>query len=72
VGRRNTLRADTAGYWIGNLTMSAIRLAPGLELSASIYNLFDRRYADPGAAEHAQDAIAQNGRTGRIKLSYAF
>lgn len=72
VGRRNTLRAETAGYWIGNLTMSAIRLAPGLELSASIYNLFDRRYADPGAAEHAQDAIVQNGRTGRLKLTYAF
>ncbi|HYC42485.1 MAG TPA: TonB-dependent receptor [Noviherbaspirillum sp.] len=72
VGRRNTLRAETAGHWVGNLTLSAMRLAPGLELSASVYNLFDRRYAHPGAAEHAQDAIVQNGRTGRIKLIYAF
>ena len=72
VGRRHTLQADTAGYWLANLTMSAVRLAPGLEMSASIYNLFDRRYADPGAEEHAQDAIAQNGRTYRLKLSYAF
>ncbi|WP_170942255.1 TonB-dependent receptor, partial [Noviherbaspirillum denitrificans] len=60
------------GYWLGNVTLSAMRLAPGLELSSSIYNLFDRRYADPGAAEHAQDAIVQNGRTYRIKLAYAF
>lgn len=72
VGRRNTLQAETAGYWLANLTMSAIRLAPGLELSASVYNLFDRRYADPGAEEHVQDAIAQNGRTYRLKFSYTF
>jgi iron complex outermembrane receptor protein len=72
VGPRKTLRAETAGYWLANLTMSALRLAPGLELSASVYNLFDRRYADPGAEEHVQDAIGQNGRTYRLKLSYAF
>jgi len=72
VGPRKTLRAETVGYWLANLTMSALRLAPGLELSASVYNLFDRRYADPGAEEHVQDAIVQNGRTYRLKLSYAF
>lgn len=72
VGRRNTLQARTGGYFLGNLTLSSMRLAPGLEISASIYNLFDRRYADPGAEEHVQDAIGQNGRTFRIKLSYAF
>lgn len=72
VGRRRTLQADTAGYWLANLTMSTIRLAPGLELSASVYNVFDRRYADPSAEEHAQDAIGQNERTYRLKLSYAF
>lgn len=72
VGRRNTLQANTAGYWLANLTLSTLRLAPGMELSASVYNLFDRRYADPGAEEHLQDVIAQNGRTFRVKLSYAF
>ncbi|HYD93934.1 MAG TPA: TonB-dependent receptor [Noviherbaspirillum sp.] len=72
VGRRLTLRGETAGYWLANLTLSALRLAPGLELSASVYNLFDRRYADPGAEEHAQDAIRQDGRTWRLKLSYSF
>ncbi|HEY0843919.1 MAG TPA: TonB-dependent receptor [Noviherbaspirillum sp.] len=72
VGRRNTLQADTAGYWLANLTLSTVRLAPGLELSASIYNLFDRRYADPGSEEHLQDVIGQDGRTFRMKLTYAF
>lgn len=72
VGSRNTLRAETGGYWLANLTLSTLRLAPGLEVTASLYNLFDRRYADPGAAEHVQDAIMQNGRTFRLKASYSF
>lgn len=72
VGRRNTLQSEVPGYWLANLTVSSVRLAPGLEVSASIYNLFDRRYADPGGEEHLQDAIPQDGRNFRVKLSYAF
>ena len=72
VGRRNSLRSEVAGYWLANLTLSSIKLAPGLEASASIYNLFDRRYADPGGEEHVQDTIPQDGRNFRVKLSYAF
>lgn len=72
VGKRNTLQAHTSSYWLANLTLLSKRLAPGLEVSVSAYNLFDRRYADPGAEEHAQDAIGQNGRTFRLKISYAF
>lgn len=72
VGRRNTLQAATGGYWLSNLTVSSIRLAQGVEASASIYNLFGRRYADPGAEEHLQDAIAQDGRSFRVRLSYMF
>lgn len=72
VGKRATLQDETGGYWLGNLTVSTMRLARGLEFSASIYNLFDRRYADPGAEEHVQDAIRQNGRTFRLKVVYTF
>lgn len=72
VGYRHTLQGRTGDYWLANLTLSSIRLAPGLEASVSVYNLFDRRYADPGAAEHAQDAIGQDGRSVRLKLRYAF
>lgn len=72
VGRRATLQGQAPGFWLANLTLSAVRLAPGMELSASLYNAFDRRYGDPGAEEHVQDVIPQNGRTFRIRLSYAF
>lgn len=72
VGRRNTLQSRTAGYWLANLTLFSARLAKGLEVSTSLYNLFDRRYADPGGEEHVQDTIAQDGRNFRLKLTYAF
>jgi iron complex outermembrane receptor protein len=55
-----------------NLTLLGERLAENLDLSASIYNLFDKRYSDPGAQEHVQDLIAQDGRSYRFKLNYRF
>ncbi|MEC4723005.1 TonB-dependent receptor [Noviherbaspirillum sp. CPCC 100848] len=72
VSARRSLQGRAPSYWLGNLTVSSVRLAPGLEIGASLYNVFDRRYSDPGAEEHVQDLIAQNGRTFRVKLSYAF
>lgn len=72
VGRRLTRQGSTGGYWLANLTLSSARLARGLDVSASVYNLFDRGYADPGSAEHAQDAIRQDGRSFRVKLCAAF
>jgi iron complex outermembrane receptor protein len=44
----------------------------GLELSASIYNLFDTKYGYPGGDEHVQDVLYQDGRTFRLKLTYTF
>jgi iron complex outermembrane receptor protein len=72
-GRRKTLAGgDSGGYAITNLTLLSRKLARGVELSGSIYNLFDRMYADPGRPEHVQDLISQNGRNYRFKLSYSF
>jgi iron complex outermembrane receptor protein len=42
------------------------------ELSASARNLFDATYADPASSSHRQDAIAQNGRTARLGLTWKF
>lgn len=70
--RKTLAGRDASGHSIANLTLLGERLAKNLELSASIYNLFDRRYADPGAQEHIQDLIAQDGRTYRLKLNYLF
>ncbi|MCO5397914.1 TonB-dependent receptor plug domain-containing protein [Ralstonia soli] len=60
------------GYWIANLTLLAARLAPNLEMSASVYNVFGRRYADPAGPEQPQPSIPQDGRTFRLKFIYAF
>jgi len=73
-GPRKTLVGATAGgYAVANLTLTSGKLASGLEFSASVYNLFDKRYADPARPEHAPiDAITQNGRNYRLKLGYGF
>jgi outer membrane cobalamin receptor len=71
-GPRNTLRGEVGGGWLVNLTLGAARLAPGFDLSGSVYNLLNRHLADPGGAEHLQDAIPQPGRQFRIKLTYTF
>jgi iron complex outermembrane receptor protein len=58
--------------FVMNLTLFTYRWVNGLEVSASIYNLLDRRYSDPAGSELAQRLIEQDGRTFRIKLTYAF
>ena len=61
-----------SGFWLNNLTLFSQDLRPGLDLSASIYNLFDQRYFDPAGPEHLQSRIQQDGRTFRVKLTYRF
>ncbi|MBI5739723.1 MAG: TonB-dependent receptor [Nitrospirae bacterium] len=58
-------------YFITNATLYAKNIN-NLQVSAGVYNLFDRKYADPGAGEHLQDTIEQDGRTFRLKLTYSF
>ena len=72
-GPRQTLAGNlTGGYTLTNLTLSGRKLLPGLEVSASVYNLFDKAYADPGAQEHVQDTIPQDGRSFRVKVTASF
>jgi iron complex outermembrane receptor protein len=73
-GSRKTLAGGSVGgRTLANLTLLSERLAPGLALSVSVYNLFDKRHADPGGEEHAPiDAIQQDGRNYRLKLNYRF
>jgi outer membrane receptor protein involved in Fe transport len=72
VSSRNTLRDRIGGYWLTNANLGSTRLAQGLELSLGIYNLLNKRYADPGAEEHAMDEIVQDGRNIRLKLIFHF
>ena len=60
------------GYALSNLNLSTHTLAKGLVLSVGINNLFDKRHAQPGADSNWQNAIEQDGRSVRIKLSQRF
>ena len=68
--RRTVSQTDLGGFFVINLTLFARNLRQGLDLSASVYNLFDKRYADSGGLEHLQTSIPQDGRSFRLKLSY--
>ena len=63
-------RADD--FVVVNWTLFSQKLLKNLEVSASIYNLFDTDYASPGASEHLQEMIAQDGRGFRVKITYRF
>ena len=72
-GQPITLQGDDAGgFGLVNLTIFSQKLIKNLELSASVYNLLDRRYSDPASAFHIQDLIGQDGRSFRLKLTYRF
>ncbi|MDE2628302.1 MAG: TonB-dependent receptor [Burkholderiales bacterium] len=60
------------GYALSNLNLTTGDLAKGLELSLAVYNLLDKHYAQPGADTNWQNALQQDGRSLRVKLSYSF
>lgn len=69
-------RRSYAGTRIGaatlaNLSLSTGRLFKDLEVAATVFNLFDRRFADPAAYFHDPlDRIVQDGR--RWQLQFLF
>jgi outer membrane receptor protein involved in Fe transport len=76
----NTVDEKIAGAAIFNLTLLSQDLLKlkGLDLSASIYNLFDTSYAMPVGSEQTNSlsetlgSIRQDGLTFRIKVTYRF
>jgi outer membrane receptor for ferrienterochelin and colicins len=73
VSRRATLTGQyTAGYVVPNFTLFSRKILKGWEVSASLYNAFNQKYADPGGNGLAEDAIVQDGRNFRIKVGYRF
>jgi outer membrane receptor for ferrienterochelin and colicins len=68
-----SLAAKTiSGFSVFNITLLGHTLGKHLDLSASIYNLFDKTYFDPGRPEDVQDAIQQDGRNFRVKITGRF
>lgn len=71
--KRKTLTDEYVDeFFITNLTLLSQNLLNNLDASFSVYNLFNEQYSDPGAGEHTMDAIEQNGREFRLKLTYRF
>jgi outer membrane receptor protein involved in Fe transport len=71
---RQAQTATIPGYLLANLTLSSQRPWQGWDLSASLYNAFDRRYSDPADIDIAsgRELMEQNGRTWRVKATYRF
>ena len=73
VGKRTSLQSDIArACYVVNLPLYGRSLVPGLDGSASVYNLFDYRYGDPTGNKLPEDILPQDGRSFRTKLTYRF
>jgi iron complex outermembrane receptor protein len=60
------------GFAVSNLILSTASLYRGLDVSLGLYNLFDKRYAEPGAENNWQNSFEQDGRSIRIKFTLKF
>lgn len=69
---RKTEAGSVPGFVTLDFTLFSRELLPGLEASASIYNLLDKRFSDPVSPDSGQAAIQQDGRTFQVKLTYRF
>jgi outer membrane receptor for ferrienterochelin and colicins len=72
---RLTVQGNSApGFWVANFTVFSQNIAKGLDLSASVYNLLDKHFADPGnSANFTQpDLLPRDGRSFRLKMTYRF
>ncbi len=73
LGRRFTLTQNSlSSYQVFNVTLLGHTLGKHLDLATSIYNIFDKKYFDPGRPEDPEDAIQQDGRSFRVKITTRF
>jgi hypothetical protein len=59
-------------YVLPNFTTFSRNVLKGWEISASLYNAFNKNYGDPGRNGLAEGVLIQNGRNFRIKIGYQF
>lgn len=72
VGTRQGEFARIDSYQLVNATVTWPSRDRRLELSATVQNLLDERYADPAGAAFAQNGIEQDGRTWLLRAIYRF
>lgn len=64
--------SDVPAYTIANLSLMAPRLRRNVEFGASLWNLFNTRFGDPGSEEHQQRVIPQDGRVLGVQARVRF
>jgi iron complex outermembrane receptor protein len=69
--RRDLEGGAIPGFILGNVTATT-SVHKKLDIELGVYNLLNRRYSDPGAEEHVQRAIEQDGRTFRVRIVARF
>ncbi len=75
VSKRNNANGDSVpGYTLVNFNLTGRNWIKGLEVSAGVFNLFDKEYGDPTSNDYdpAVISVPQDGRSYRLKLSYRF
>jgi outer membrane receptor for ferrienterochelin and colicins len=73
LGRRLTLLQDSlSSYQIFNVTLLGHTFGKHMDMAASIFNVLDKKYFDPGRPEDPEDAIQQDGRSFRVKITGRF
>ncbi|HKW63971.1 MAG TPA: TonB-dependent receptor [Candidatus Acidoferrum sp.] len=71
VSKRRTIpQTELGGYLLLNATLFSRKLTERFDISASVYNLLNKPYAESGGLEHLQTSIPQDGRSLRFKLTY--
>lgn len=58
------------GYFLTNVNLFAKQLTNRFDISAGLYNAFNKRYAESGTIDTTETSIVQDGRSFRIKLTY--
>ena len=73
LSERQTPRGTTVGaHVVPNVTVSRAIAGRGLSLSLTVANLTNTSYADPVSTDFQQDAVVQDGRTARVRVSWSF
>ncbi len=73
LGRRLTLLPGSVGsYQVFNLTLLGHTVGKHLDVAGSVFNVLDKKYFDPGRPEDPENAIQQDGRSLRIKITGRF
>lgn len=74
VSGRKAKLSDIGGYSVSNLTVGTHKPWRGWDVSASVYNIFDRIYSDPADLDltSGRELLEQDGRNWRLKATYRF